>query len=131
MADARALVTGAIIGRCPRCGARTLFDGIIAFAPACRACHLDFSSHNVGDGAAALAMLVIGALIVPAALVVHFTLRPPLIVDLLLWPLVATGLTLGLLRVTKAALITAEHQRGAREGRLVTGASDLDERSGV
>ena len=48
----------ALLGLCPRCGAKTLFDGPIRFAEHCRACALDFSKFNVGDGPAAFKKLL-------------------------------------------------------------------------
>ena len=112
------IARAALFGLCPQCSARTRFAGWLRFAPRCRACGLDYAAFNVGDGAAALVILVVSAIIVPAALVLHFGLHPPLLVELLLWPVVTTALTIALLRIAKGALIAAEFQRDAREGRL-------------
>lgn len=105
----------ALLGLCPRCGARSLFGGLASFAPRCRVCGLDFSGYNVGDGPAAFLTTVIGALVVVLAMVVEFHFEPPWWVHLLLWtPLIVIATVLGL-RVTKAALLFAEHRRKARE----------------
>ena len=53
------LVAAALRGDCPRCGEQTLFAGWVAFAPTCRACGLDFSAFNVGDGPAAFLILIV------------------------------------------------------------------------
>jgi uncharacterized protein (DUF983 family) len=113
-----AILQAALFGLCPECGAPTLYDGVLRFAGHCRNCGLDFGRFNVGDGPAALLVMAVGALIVPAALAVHFGIHPPLFVHLLLWPLLATALTVGGLRLAKAGLLAAEHQREGREGRL-------------
>jgi uncharacterized protein (DUF983 family) len=42
-------VGAALGGLCPRCGAKTLFNGMVAFAPSCKACGLDLTTFNVGD----------------------------------------------------------------------------------
>ena len=47
-------------GQCPSCGAPTLFDGPVRFAARCRACGLDYSQFNVGDGPAAFLTLIVG-----------------------------------------------------------------------
>ena len=60
----RGSFSAALFGLCPQCGARGLFDGVAQFAPKCRACGLDFSTFNVGDGPAAFLTLIIGALVV-------------------------------------------------------------------
>lgn len=108
----------ALFGLCPECGQRTLFAGLLRFADRCRACGLDFTAFNVGDGAATFLIMLVGAIVLPLALWMHFAVHPPIIVHLILWPLVATALVLGGLRVAKGALITAEHQREGREGRI-------------
>ena len=126
MTDASSPATGrppigkaALLGLCPECGAPTLFAGPISFADRCRACGLDFARFNVGDGPAAILIMIVGAIVLPAALVLHFSLHPPLIVHLILWPALTLALTLGGLRVAKGWLIAAEHQREGHEGRLV------------
>jgi len=105
-------------GRCPRCGARTLFAGLISFAPKCRACGLDFAAFNVGDGPAALLILIVGALVTALAIVLKLSLAPPIWVHVLLWPPVIVAAVLGSLRLSKAALITLEYRHSAREGEI-------------
>ncbi len=62
--------------------------------------------------------MLVGAMVLPLALWLHFAVHPPLIAHLLLWPIVIFALTMVGLRIAKAALIAAEHQREGREGRL-------------
>ena len=104
-------------GACPRCGARTLFDGWVRFAPRCRNCELDFHAFNVGDGPAAFLILIVGALVVAAALVLDASAEPPWWVHLI-WIPVTAALTLGGLRVAKAWLLAQEYKHRAREGRI-------------
>lgn len=118
------IARAALFGLCPRCGAQTLFDGPVKFAPRCRVCALDFSAYNVGDGPAAFLTLFIGALLVVAALALDAMVRPPFWVHVLLWtPLTAAAVVYGL-RVGKAALLAIEHQRQAAEGRKLDGPDD-------
>lgn len=105
----------ALFGLCPRCGGKTLFAGLTRFAPRCAVCGLDFAAFNVGDGPAAFLTMVIGAVVVVLAMVVEFTFDPPWWVHVVLWAPLITGATLWGLRVTKAALLTAEYRRNARE----------------
>ncbi len=115
----------ALFGLCPECGAKTLFDGLVKFAPRCRVCALDFQRYNVGDGPAAFLTMIIGALLIVLALALDFAVEPPLWVHVLLWvPLTAAAVVYGL-RVAKAALLASEHQRSAAEGRLA-GTEDDD-----
>jgi uncharacterized protein (DUF983 family) len=105
-------------GRCPRCGANTLFDGPIAFAKSCRACGLDFTTFNVGDGPAAFLTLIVGAVIVIGAVTLELSVGPPWWVHALIWPLLTLALVIVGLRVAKSALIASEYRNAAREGRI-------------
>jgi uncharacterized protein (DUF983 family) len=105
----------ALFGLCPRCGAKTLFDGPIEFASHCRACSLEFSKFNVGDGPAAFLTLIVGALVVILALTLQLSVEPPWWVHVILWvPLTIAGVIAGL-RVSKAALLCAEYRQKAGE----------------
>jgi uncharacterized protein (DUF983 family) len=114
----RSPVASAIRGDCPRCGAHTLFNGWVAFAPKCRSCGLDFSDFNVGDGPAAFLIFIVGTITVVSALVVDGVFSPPWWVHLV-WIPVAAALTIGGLRLSKAWLLAQEYKHRAREGRIV------------
>ncbi len=101
----------AIKGQCPKCGATTLFNGLIRFAPKCRACGLDFGAFNVGDGPAAFLTLIIGALVVIGAVSLQLSVEPPFWVHILIWPAVTLALVVGGLRVGKAALLQSEYRK--------------------
>ncbi|MDE8652928.1 DUF983 domain-containing protein [Novosphingobium album (ex Liu et al. 2023)] len=111
------IASAALFGLCPRCGARTLFGGLASFAPRCRVCGLDFSGFNVGDGPAAFLTLIVGALIAVLAIWVQLSFEPPFWVHILLWVPLTTLAVVGGLRAGKAALLAAEYQRRAGEGR--------------
>jgi uncharacterized protein (DUF983 family) len=89
------LAVAALFGLCPQCGAKGLFGGIASFAPRCRACGLDYSRFNVGDGPAAFLIMVIGAVVVALALWVEFSFDPPIWVHVVLWAPVIAAATLG------------------------------------
>jgi len=109
----------ALFGLCPECSAATLFDGPVRFRPKCERCGLDYGRYNVGDGPAAFLTLIIGALLIVAALTLDAVVRPPLWVHIILWvPLTAAAVVYGLC-VGKGALLASEHQRQAAEGRQV------------
>ena len=100
-------------GRCPRCRARTLFAGVISFAPQCRSCGLDVSGFNVGDGPAAFLTLIIGAPVSALAIWLQLAAEPPFWVHVVLWlPLTIFAVLAGL-RYGKAKLLTAEYRRRA------------------
>ena len=107
------LTEAALFGFCPQCGARTLFSGWTRFAERCRACGLDLTGFNVGDGPAAFLTMIVGALVVALALALQLSAEPPWWVHAALWiPLTVAGVVLGL-RVVKAALLQSENRNQA------------------
>jgi uncharacterized protein (DUF983 family) len=110
-------IASALGGNCPRCAAHTLFDGWVRFAKTCRSCGLNFDAFNVGDGPAAFLILIVGAIVVVGALLLDGALEPPWWVHLI-WIPIATGLTVGGLRIAKAWLLAQEYKHRASEGRI-------------
>lgn len=107
----------ALKGLCPRCGAPKLFAGWVRFADTCPSCGLDLSAFNVGDGPAALLILILGAIIVGAALTLQVQASPPFWLQMVIWIPVTLAAVLGALRVSKAALLALEYRNKAREAR--------------
>mgnify|MGYP002829223070 CR=1 FL=1 len=97
------LIDASLKGLCPRCGARTLYAGLLRFAPKCSHCSLDYSRFNVGDGASAALILLIETLFVIAAIIVQLSFSPPFWVHIILWVPLATAATILALRGSKAA----------------------------
>jgi len=105
----------AALGQCPRCGARTMFAGIVDFAEKCGSCGLNYARFNVGDGPAAFLTLAIGAVLAIAAIVLDQSVHPPFWLHVLIWvPLTAVLVVYGL-RIAKGALLIIEYHRDAHE----------------
>ena len=111
------LAAAAFRGLCPRCGAQTLFAGVARFAERCGNCGLDFSGYNVGDGPAAFLTLILGTILVAAAIALELSVQPPFWVHLVIWIPLTAASTIASLRVAKAWLLAAEYRNNAREGR--------------
>ncbi len=112
-------VRASLHGLCPRCGAKTLYDGLLKFAGTCRNCGLDLSTFNVDDGPAAFLTTIVGTFLVIGVLVLEATVGPPFWVHVVLWVPLTTAAVIGSLRVAKAALLFFEYKNAAREGRIV------------
>jgi len=111
----------ALAGLCPSCGARTRFPGTERFAAKGANCGLDFARFNVGDGPAAFLTLIVGTLVTVLAIWVQLRFEPAYWVHIVLWVPLAAILTLGGLRLAKAALLASEYRNKAGE----TGGRDL------
>ena len=111
-------VEAAIRGLCPRCGTPGMFATFLRFADRCPRCGLDYREFNVGDGAAAFLIMVVGGLVSLCAIVVELRYSPPTWVHLLLWFPLTLILTIGLLRIAKGLLLALEYKNAAREGRI-------------
>ncbi|MBA2466203.1 MAG: DUF983 domain-containing protein [Sphingomonas sp.] len=111
------LAAASLKGLCPRCGASGLFAGPVNFAGRCRACAMEFQTYNIGDGPAAFLILIVGAVVAVSAIVVDQSFSPPWWVHII-WLPVGIVLTLGGLRIGKAALLFQEYRHEAREGRI-------------
>jgi uncharacterized protein (DUF983 family) len=108
----------ALAGCCPRCGRGRLFGGMVAIAPSCSVCGLDFAGFNVGDGAASFVILIVGAIVTGLAMWLELSREPPWYVHVALWLPLALVLTLALMRVAKGLLVALEYRHDARQGRL-------------
>ena len=112
------IAVAALFGLCPECGAKTLFAAPAQFADRCDNCGLDYSAFNVGDGPAAILTLLLGALIIAAAISLDVAVRPPFWVHVLIWVPATSLMVLFSLRLAKGALLIAEHRNKASEGKL-------------
>ena len=106
--------------RCPRCGKGQLFVGLmnLDLRPNCSACGLDYAFIDTGDGPAVFAIMVLGFLMLGGALVLEFSLHPPIWVHGLIWVPLTLFLAFGLLRPLKALLIALQFKNRAEQGRL-------------
>ena len=86
-------------------------------AARCRSCGLDYDAFNVGDGPAAFLILIVGAIIAVAAIFVELSFEPPWWLHSV-WLPVGILLTVGGLRLGKAALLFQEYKHRAGEGRI-------------
>lgn len=104
-----------LAGRCPRCGRGRLFRGFLTVAPRCEACGLDLSVQDSGDGPAAFIILIVGFVVVGAALIVEVRYGWPVWLHLLVWLPLTLVLCLALMRPFKATLIALQYKHRRHE----------------
>ena len=78
--------------------------------PRCPDCGLDLSAQDSGDGPAAFIILIVGAVVVAAALITEVVWTPPVWLHLVLWLPLTVMLTLLLMRPFKAVLIALQYK---------------------
>jgi len=105
--------------RCPRCGRGKLFEGFLSLRRRCEACDLDYAFIDTGDGPAIFIMMIAGAIVVGAALIVEVKYQPPFWVHAALWGPLILVTTLLPLRAMKSLLIALQFHHKAAPGQLV------------
>ena len=73
----------------------------------CSSCGEHFGKIHADDGPASLTIIIVGHLVMPAALYAETVFRWPLWVSITVWPLTALALTLAILPRAKAVFIAA------------------------
>lgn len=106
--------------RCPRCGKGALLAGPFSLSvrESCGVCGLELRFVDPGDGPAVFAIMILGFLILGAALIVEFRFNPPLWVHVILWAPLTVVAAFGLLRPLKGLLIALQYHHKAEQGRL-------------
>ena len=105
--------------KCPRCGKGKIYSGFLTLRPSCEVCGLDYSFMDSGDGPAIFMIMIAGAIVVAAALIVEVKYQPPFWLHAALWlPLIAAT-TLLPLRSMKSLLIALQYHHKAAPGRLI------------
>lgn len=103
--------------RCPSCGKGPIFTGLLQLRPSCPVCGFDNAIADPGDGPAVFAILIVGAIITVAALVVELTFAPPYWLHLVLWLPAVLVLSVVSLRILKSLLFSLQVHHRAEEAR--------------
>ena len=106
--------------KCPRCGKGKLYTGFLTLRPRCDSCGLDYAFIDAGDGPAVFIIMIAGAIVVAAALIVEVKYQPPFWVHAVLWLPLILATTLLPLRAMKSLLIALQFHHKAAEGRTIT-----------
>ncbi|GJL85535.1 MAG: hypothetical protein DHS20C02_13100 [Micavibrio sp.] len=97
--------------KCPSCKTGSLFNAgllTLTLKDKCEGCGLDLAKNDSADGPAVFLIFILGFALVPLALLLEFTLHPPLWLHGILWSAVALGITLGTLRPLKSYIIALQ-----------------------
>ena len=115
MSRARGSLLTGLLGRCPACGQAPLFRGLVTVVPACASCGQSFAGQDSGDGPVAFIVLIVGFVVVGAALVAEVRYGWPVWLHLAIWLPLALLLCLGLMRPLKGLLIALQFRHRREE----------------
>ena len=94
------------LGRCPACGEGRLWSSYLKTTPACERCGLAIDgAHRADDLPAYGVMMIVGHVLVPAALMLEKGFHPPLWVHMAAWLPLSVVLSLALLPIVKGAVV--------------------------
>ena len=109
------LLRAALLGCCPQCGAKTLFEAPARVAFKCGACELDFAPLERGGRFAGLLTVIFAIVLMMIALAIENAFRPPLWLQMAFWaPVTVFGVIFGL-RLFKTVMLYANYERGQEE----------------
>jgi uncharacterized protein (DUF983 family) len=92
-------------GRCPRCGQGKLFRAFLKVADHCSVCGLDFTPHRADDLPAYLVIIIVGHIVVPAALWIETNYSPEVWLQLAVYLPFTFIASLLLLQPVKGAVV--------------------------
>jgi uncharacterized protein (DUF983 family) len=104
------LVSAALSGLCPRCGAKTLFEGPAQLADECGNCGLHFLALERGGRFVGVVTMLLALALILAALAVDEWLKPPLWASFLFWGPVTIASVIGGLRFYKTMWVYHQYE---------------------
>lgn len=96
------MVRATLTCRCPRCGKGPLFTGLLTVRDQCPCCGLDLTRADVGDAFVVPILMVLGFIVIGAAIWFDFTYNPPLWEHAVIWPPVTIVLAIVMTRYLKS-----------------------------
>jgi uncharacterized protein (DUF983 family) len=100
----KAMGRGAL-GKCPACGARTLFTSYLKVVDTCPSCGLALHHHRADDAPPYFTIFAVGHIVIPLLMTVELLYGPPLWLHLLIWLPMVVVLSLLFLPRIKGAIV--------------------------
>ena len=110
------IVRAALLGLCPRCAERTLFEAPARVALTCSHCQLDLGALERGGRFAGVLTALVAVVLIMIAYAVEATLRPPLWLQAAFWAPVTVGTVIFVLRFFKTLMLYARYERQGGKG---------------
>lgn len=94
---------------CPVCGKRPLFSSYIKLVNRCEKCKTDFTRYRTDDGPAYCTIFIVGHIIIPSILLTEsLDSPPPILFQLIFWPLITIIISTILLPRIKGAFLALQ-----------------------
>lgn len=93
------------LGRCPHCGQGRMFRAFLKVADHCPACREALHHHRADDAPSYFVVLIVGHVVVAAALAIETEFSPPYWLQFAIWLPVTLGLAFALLQPIKGAIV--------------------------
>lgn len=110
------IARAALLGLCPRCGERTLFEAPARVALTCSHCQLDLSALERGGRFAGVLTALVAVVLIMLACGIEATLRPPLWLQAAFWAPVTVGTVIFVLRLFKTVMLYTGYERQSGKG---------------
>jgi len=104
------ITRAALLGLCPRCGERTLFEAPARIALTCSSCDLNLGELERGGRLAGVVTALLAIVLMVIAIGVETAFRPPLWLQAAFWAPVTVFGVIGMLRLFKTALLYANFE---------------------
>ena len=91
--------------RCPSCGQGHLMSSYLKVAATCDHCGEDLSHQRADDAPPYFTIIVVGHLVIPILWFVERYYAPPMLPQMIIWPVIITALSLWLLPRIKGAIV--------------------------
>ena len=101
-----------LLGRCPHCGEGRIFHAFLKVSERCPACGEEFHHHRADDFPAYLVVVIVGHVVVAAALAIEVAFSPPLWLHALIFLPLTAGLALMLIQPIKGLVVAFQWQHG-------------------
>jgi len=104
------LFQAALSGKCPRCGAVSLFEAPARVAISCDQCGLLLAELERGGRLAGVVTILVAVALIVVALGVDIALQPPFWLQVMVWGPVTVVVVIGVLRLFKTVLLYRQYE---------------------
>ena len=109
------ILRAALLGLCPHCGERTLFEAPARVALKCSHCELDLGALERGGRFGGVLTAFVAIVLMMLAYGLDAALRPPLWLQAAIWAPVTVFGVIGALRLLKTTLLYASYEKDKGE----------------